>query len=335
MEEALVIGHVNILKGVEGVRSDFRNTGRRMLNDREADPSTGLPSILLKLFTRKYSYVVLPALNWPWLLFLSKKSFKSWLCLGMISQRGTVLEKLIRSCVGLVLGKKVVFGFIDRLYMPAILEPGGPLSGQNAVYFKSHLTEGFVEGSANPAVRYLPMWIDNEFFDLEPPKERAIDVFFAGSLANQERRSAVEAVEVLREEGYNIEVIEGRISFSEYVERLRCSKIVLSPPGANWHCFRHYEVIAAGAEVMLKDPGKTSTDIVADEHGHFYQKEEDLTHICREILEGKRKLKYSSSERMKFALDFHSRLGVGEYVYRELKSARTDGKKDTAEPNKR
>lgn len=86
-----------------------------------------------------------------------------------------------------------------------------------------------------------------------PSTEKKYDLTFIGSESSWERRRVKADLEKIRTAGYRV-FLGNRLPFSEYVEILAVSWLVLSPPGNADECWRHYEIPLAGSVPLLAVP---------------------------------------------------------------------------------
>lgn len=106
-------------------------------------------------------------------------------------------------------------------------------------------------------VHGIPLGIeDGKYYDLKSRRvsEQDIDVFFAGSITNTQRKTGLERLKkIVSETSWNI-VIEDSLSFEEYCAMMARSKITISIAGGGWDCFRHYEAVALGSLPLMNKP---------------------------------------------------------------------------------
>lgn len=86
--------------------------------------------------------------------------------------------------------------------------------------------------------------------------EKTTDIFFAGNVTGLPvRERAVAELRALREDGYNIDIAEGRLDRATFYRRCAQAWLTLSPEGLGWDCFRHYEAAACGSIPLMNQPG--------------------------------------------------------------------------------
>ncbi len=153
--------------------------------------------------------------------------------------------------------------------------------GLSFLYYKRHdLTELFARG-------------------LNIQKQRDIDVFFAGTtkynkhgsvlgrLVEGHRLSCIEAIEKMK--GIKMELASGRIySYGKYLSKLADTKITVSPWGWGESCYRDYEAILCGAE-LIKPASyqiESNPDIYNDRFMHFCRPDwSDLPEVIQKVMD--------------------------------------------------
>lgn len=106
-------------------------------------------------------------------------------------------------------------------------------------------------------IHALPLGIEDESVSHDDlaARPKMFDIFYAGSAHGLARRQRVSAaVARLATRGYSISLAHGELSEEEFVQRLKSSRIAVSPGGIGWDCFRHYEITAAGTAMVLEAP---------------------------------------------------------------------------------
>lgn len=87
------------------------------------------------------------------------------------------------------------------------------------------------------------------------PRAKTIDVLWAGKWnTNEARRRWVEELHQYAPRDWNIKTLEQIIPHDEYRRLCGKSRLVLSPPGRGWDCYRHYEVAACGSVPLMTYP---------------------------------------------------------------------------------
>lgn len=106
-------------------------------------------------------------------------------------------------------------------------------------------------------VQNIPLGIEDEKYSALKQQRREtkdIDVFFCGEVTSTQRLNALKALrEMASKSEFNI-VIDEKLSFEEYCNKIARSKITLSISGGGWDCFRHYEAVALGSLPFMDCP---------------------------------------------------------------------------------
>ena len=102
---------------------------------------------------------------------------------------------------------------------------------------------------------------------------KSSDVFFAGAVEHNawiRKRGYAELLE-LKGRGIILDLPTERIEPQEFYERCARSRLVWSPPGYGWDCFRHYEAAACRAVPLMSYPTIERHEGLRDqEHALFY-----------------------------------------------------------------
>jgi len=119
------------------------------------------------------------------------------------------------------------------------------------------------------------------------PTEKAIDILWAGKWnTNEARRRWVEELHQNAPRGWKLKVFEEQIPHAEYLRLCGNSRLVLSPPGRGWDCYRHYEVAACGAVPLMTYPTiERDHPLEEGEHAFFFAPEPGGLTRCLKRLE--------------------------------------------------
>ncbi len=110
---------------------------------------------------------------------------------------------------------------------------------------------------AVPKLRPISIGVDGEtcqnLSKYDAPKKT--DVFFCGDVKNRiNRQRGLKQLEMLRAEGYAIDISYDRLPREEFLRRCAQAYMVWSPEGFGWDCFRHYEVALVGSVPLMQTP---------------------------------------------------------------------------------
>lgn len=139
--------------------------------------------------------------------------------------------------------------------------------------------------NGGPLVMYTPMPFDFSAYE-GPSVAKTTDVFFAARDAGEYRRQARSVLVALRAEGIVVDIPDERVSFEEYLERIRRARLVVSPRGQGEHCYRHYEALLLGAVPVINHPDKPIYYELEDGvTALFYEPDsDDLASVIRDAL---------------------------------------------------
>ncbi|CAL8968831.1 hypothetical protein RHODGE_RHODGE_01147 [Rhodoplanes serenus] len=89
-----------------------------------------------------------------------------------------------------------------------------------------------------------------------PPAEKTADVFFAGRVADSStvRERGLAELVALRDEGIVVDIPDQPLPLDAYLERLARARLVWTPEGYGWQCFRLYEAALCGSVPLANRP---------------------------------------------------------------------------------
>jgi hypothetical protein len=175
-------------------------------------------------------------------------------------------------------------------------------------------------------LRPISIGVDNEtcrqLLQYNFPKKT--DVFFSGDCTNRiNRQRGLEQLEILRREGYAIDVVHERLPREEFLRRCAQAHIVWSPEGYGWDCFRHYEVALVGSAPLMQTPTIYRYAPLEDGvHGIYYYVENDgLAVRVRQALQNRSGLIAMGQVARRFVLEKHTLQALSGYVIQETRDA--------------
>jgi len=260
----LYFGDAPLFEGIKGVKADYCTVFARELgtvtHSVDKNKKKSLGRVLFTIFVKKYDIIFLPSVNIGAALRMSNGIKRKILLVLHYSQNSAFARSMIAR-VGGFLFRGVNVGYLDRNYHSSLFEGLSHFFGKGVV-FKTHHTD-LLKAPLGFELAYLPMWIQpcDAFGKVLQLEERPIDLFFAGSLTSGERKKIAPLRYLATERGLNVYWPSERISYEEYREVLSKSKVCLSPEGAGWHCFRHYEALSAGAVPLINFKDEVVTDL--------------------------------------------------------------------------
>jgi hypothetical protein len=151
-----------------------------------------------------------------------------------------------------------------------------------------------------------------------PPQPKTTDVFFAGSPAHAPgiRGDGLRQLGTLRDEGFAIDIAAGRLPLAEFLARCSAARLVWSPEGLGWDCFRHYEAAACGAVPVINQPPiRRHAPLREGVHAIYYDVEDDgLSRAVRAALATPDRLTQMANAARAHVLRHHTHEAICRYV---------------------
>jgi hypothetical protein len=166
----------------------------------------------------------------------------------------------------------------------------------------------------------LPSALHRRYSTLELPKK--VDVFFAGDTKNRPNRiHGLKQLEQLKQEGVSVDIAQERLSHDDFFQRCAQARIVWSPEGFGWDCFRHYEVALVGAVPLMQSPTiQRYAPMVDGEHALYYYVEGDALAIrIRQALQNRARLAEMGRAARRHVLQWHTHEAINQYVIEETR----------------
>ena len=162
----------------------------------------------------------------------------------------------------------------------------------------------------------LPLYTNSRYPDRPQPKK--VDVFFSGVISQSStvRARGLNELMALRDEGVTIDVSEERLPSPEFYARMAQARLVWSPEGLGWDCFRHYEAAACfSVPVMSRPTIDRHRPLVSGQHAFYYDVEPDgLTQTIRTALAEPTRLESMATAAQAHVLANHSPQALASYV---------------------
>ena len=324
----LEVTRSGFFKALKPDNTDWIRWGPSLTADDPHCPEAFEFSTLSKIFRRirnnAYDLVVLPAVHpehqfdEPWHKLAAKFALQS---VARSAGSAALIDRLVGS------RRHVVVDIGDDR---GLCETTMRLFPRSTLYFKRELDLDRV--TELPRVRALPLFVPNED-QAPPPREKDIDVFFAGTRCNRIREDAVDAVGRLAGRGLRVLIPKIPLPYPDFMAALARSWLVLSPEGYGWDCYRHYEASLAGSVPVINRPSYRRPLFLQDGVHCFYYDPDQASfgELVFAFLADKDKLMRMAAAGRRHVLANHTRSAVARYMLQEIvgESVAT-GKPETA-----
>lgn len=227
---------------------------------------------------------------------LGRTLFRRSVLHGSLPLARALAPQLLR---GRVAAPVVVLDFDD----PAVVDRGNAFLLDRAVaYFKRELpadhwqaftgtlhwrvpTARFRRGATNrrrmEKLRPLSLGVPLEVFArplpaVIPEAEKTADVFFAGRVKDSStvRENGLDELLALRAEGVVVDIPDAPLPLDAYLARLARARLVWTPEGYGWQCFRLYESALCGSVPLANRPSiERHAPLLDGEHALYYDVE--------------------------------------------------------------
>jgi len=110
----------------------------------------------------------------------------------------------------------------------------------------------------------------------QPPRAKTADVFFLARVADSStaRTRGLAELRALASQGVVVDIPDSPLPRPEFYQRCAAARLVWSPEGLGWDCFRHYEALACGAVPLINQPSiDRHMPLIAGEHALYYDPE--------------------------------------------------------------
>ncbi|RAI43199.1 glycosyltransferase [Rhodoplanes roseus] len=298
----------------------------RELSDRLADPSFDLV------------VVHAPACA-PWTpRALGRTVFRRSVLKGSLPLARSVAPQLLR---GRVAAPVAVLDFDD----PAVIDAGNAFLLDRAVaWFKRELpadhwqaftgtlhwrvpTARFRRVARNrrrmEKLRPLSLGVPLEVFSrplprVVPEAEKTADVFFAGRVKDSStvRENGLAELLALRDDGVVVDIPDAPLPLDAYLERLARARLIWTPEGYGWQCFRLYESALCGAVPLANRPSIERQAPLRDgEHALYYDVEPGgLAGAVRSALADRPRLARIAAAGRAHVLAHHTPVAIARHV---------------------
>ena len=121
----------------------------------------------------------------------------------------------------------------------------------------------------------LPLGVE-ELLPLPPGPEKRVDVFFSGRVTGSStlRARGLDELKALERRGVTLDIPGAPLPRPEFYQRCGAARLVWSPEGLGWDCFRHYEAGACGSVPLINQPWlDRHAPLIGGEHALYYDVE--------------------------------------------------------------
>jgi hypothetical protein len=149
------------------------------------------------------------------------------------------------------------------------------------------------------------------------PRAKTADLFFSGTAHGlPARQRALAELDELRAAGVAVDVPDRRLDPPEFYARCAAARMVLSPQGYGWDCFRHYESAACGSVPVMNYPQVLQHRPMQDGINCLYYPPEPggLAATVLRALQDKDRLAVMAESAREHVIRYHRREALGRYV---------------------
>lgn len=108
------------------------------------------------------------------------------------------------------------------------------------------------------------------------PQPKRADLFFSGRVAGSStlRPRGLEELRALAGQGLVVDIPEAPLPPEPFYERCAAARLVWSPEGLGWDCFRHYEAAVCGSVPLINQPTiERHQPLIGGVHAIYYDSE--------------------------------------------------------------
>lgn len=315
----LVIGQDNLFADLvrDGATVDFIQTRTSITPDAPPTQAAPSPADLLKItcrfFSGRYDVALIPAINldWPHNSGVKQKYLRQLLTLICRSHLFKSLFKLVRP-------EQTHIVSLDRNDETTCYPTFHEFLDADS-YWKTNPLKADVE----TGVLFHPYWIYPPPSD--PPRiawpDKDIDLFCAVSPNSEARARALQWTEQLKRQAPKLRIFtpSERLDSNGFHAHLARSRLVLSPEGIGYHCFRHYQSMMHGAIPLINRCDAIHTDLAHEVNCLLYDdsKEAFIQTITTAFTQAER-LQQASLRAREFALSKHMTATVGRNLLEQI-----------------
>ena len=147
--------------------------------------------------------------------------------------------------------------------------------------------------------------------------QKSVDIFFAGRINSIIRQRGFEQLEALARSGYSVDICQGGLSKTEYLERCARAWLTWSPEGFGWgDCFRDFEAsLCLSVPVMSPSNVMRFRPLLDGVHTFIYPLEGNgLSAVVRRALQDKVALAAMARNARQHVLSHHTHARICEHL---------------------
>ena len=322
----LEIGRTSYFSHLYPEHTTWLRTGAPLAHG-NADPSSRLAlatllSLLRDLRRGAFGLVILPAVD---MRYGHDAAFGKQLLRSVLAllARNEAVGRVASRWLRLDRAAVAILDYSDDLrvsYETCALVPGFRVYFKRELYPARSLRPGETYAHFNKRVRAITLPLPDESASIHCDSEKTTDVFFAGGLHGEVREQGIGEIHQLAREGYAVDLPGAELSYAEYLQRMCASRIVWSPEGFGWDCYRHYEAPLCRAVPLINRP-REKRDLPFEDGVHclYYDPEPGaLTVAVKRALEDRAALAPIAAAARELVLANHTRRAIAEYIERAV-----------------
>jgi hypothetical protein len=148
--------------------------------------------------------------------------------------------------------------------------------------------------------------------------EKTTDIFFSGRLTDSStvRSGGLSELLSLRDRGVIVDIADNALAPLEFYARCARARLVWSPEGLGWDCFRHYEALACNAVPIINNPTiERYRPLIGGEHAFYYDVEPGgLTRAVLLALSDKSRLSRMGETGRRYVLAHHTPAAITRHI---------------------
>lgn len=166
------------------------------------------------------------------------------------------------------------------------------------------------------------------------PREKKVDIFYRGAVTGRSshRVQGLAELKALAAEGITLDIEGDPMPFDAFMARMAEARLVWSPEGLGWDCFRHYEAAAAWSLPLINTPPiERHAPLEDGKHCFLYDVSGGMAPRIREALADPARLERMAAEARAHVLATATPEAICRYVVGEMLSATRSSKAPSGE----